>query len=210
MANAIPFPKDTGPRAGGGKIVDRAKHGGKLLKRVSEEELMDVPLRARAYAEADFSEPNSKFIALFSDKFPAFNGQHILDLGCGPADITLRLAARYPQAKATGLDGSGSMLEIARAPNACAEDRKGQGAQRYAPQRATSAQSNATPPGVNIGEARQRSASTRWPPRKIVGLLVGLEGDRNSFRCHPEIEPAPNFAIIARSSKGAGASKSSL
>jgi trans-aconitate methyltransferase len=114
MANAIPFPKDTGPRAGGGKIVDRAKHGGKLLKRVSEEELMDVPLRARAYAEADFSEPNSKFIALFSDKFPAFNGQHILDLGCGPADITLRLAARYPQAKATGLDGSGSMLEIAR------------------------------------------------------------------------------------------------
>jgi hypothetical protein len=87
MANAIPFPKDTGPRAGGGKIVDRAKHGGKLLKRVSEEELMDVPLRARAYAEADFSEPNSKFIALFSDKFPAFNGQHILDLGCGPADI---------------------------------------------------------------------------------------------------------------------------
>ena len=35
---------------------------------------MDLPLHAQAYANADFSEPNSKFVTLFSEKFPAFNG----------------------------------------------------------------------------------------------------------------------------------------
>jgi trans-aconitate methyltransferase len=84
------------------------------VKRVSEEELMDLPLHAQAYANADFSEPNSKFVALFSEKFPAFNGRHIIDLGCGPADITIRLAGRYPQARVVGLDGADAMLEIAR------------------------------------------------------------------------------------------------
>jgi SAM-dependent methyltransferase len=83
------------------------------MKRVREEELMDVPLHAESYAGADFSEPNSKFIALFADKFPAFHGQHILDLGCGPADIMVRLAARYPQARVVGLDGADAMLDIA-------------------------------------------------------------------------------------------------
>lgn len=84
------------------------------MKRVSEEELMGLPLHAQAYANADFSEPNSKFVALFSEKFPTFNGRHIIDLGCGPADITIRLAGRYPQARVVGLDGADAMLEIAR------------------------------------------------------------------------------------------------
>jgi len=58
------------------------------------------------------SEPNSKFVALFSEKFPGFNHQQILDLGCGPADITMSLAEQYPQAKVIGLDGADAMLEI--------------------------------------------------------------------------------------------------
>jgi trans-aconitate methyltransferase len=84
----------------------------KLVKRVPEEELMEAPNRAQAYACADFSEPNAKFVALFSDKFPAFNGQQILDLGCGPADITIRLALRYPQARLVGLDGADAEKKI--------------------------------------------------------------------------------------------------
>jgi trans-aconitate methyltransferase len=84
------------------------------VKRAPEEELMDRPVHAQAYANADFSEPNSKFVALFSEKFPAFNGQRIVDLGCGPADITTRLARRYPQARILGLDGADSMLDIAK------------------------------------------------------------------------------------------------
>src|ERR1700730_11883023 len=85
-----------------------------LVKRAPEEELMDLPAHAQAYASADFSEPNSKFVALFSEKFSGFNGQQIIDLGCGPADITMRLAEQYPQAKVIGLDGADAMLEIAR------------------------------------------------------------------------------------------------
>jgi trans-aconitate methyltransferase len=84
------------------------------VNRVPEEELMDLPLNAQAYANADFSEPNAKFAALFLEKFPGFNGQHVIDLGCGPADITIRLANQYPQARFTGVDGADAMLEIAR------------------------------------------------------------------------------------------------
>jgi trans-aconitate methyltransferase len=51
--------------------------------------------------------------ALFSERFPGFNRQRILDLGCGPADITMRFAEQYPQAKVIGLDGADAMLEIA-------------------------------------------------------------------------------------------------
>jgi trans-aconitate methyltransferase len=84
------------------------------MKRVREEELMEGPLQAQAYARADFSEPNAKFVALFSDKFPKFAGSRILDLGCGPADITMRLAARYPNTRLIGIDGADAMLALAR------------------------------------------------------------------------------------------------
>lgn len=84
------------------------------MERIPEPELMDRPENAEAYAGADFSEPNGQFIALFLDKFPKFKGGRILDLGCGPADITLRLAKLYRQAKVTGVDGAEAMLDIAR------------------------------------------------------------------------------------------------
>jgi 2-polyprenyl-3-methyl-5-hydroxy-6-metoxy-1,4-benzoquinol methylase len=73
----------------------------KLVKRAPEEELMDLPAHAQAYANADFSEPNSKFVALFSEKFPGFNRQRILDLGCGLADITMRLAEQTHKQKSS-------------------------------------------------------------------------------------------------------------
>ena len=84
------------------------------MQRIPEEELMDRPLNAKAYANADFSEPNSSFVAFFAEKFPAFSGRKILDLGCGPADITMRFAKRYPQASVLGLDGAGAMLALAK------------------------------------------------------------------------------------------------
>ena len=86
----------------------------KAVERIPEEELMDAPPNAEAYANADFSEPNSNFVAFFAEKFPAFSGGKILDLGCGPADITMRFARRYPQASIFGLDGAASMLALAR------------------------------------------------------------------------------------------------
>jgi trans-aconitate methyltransferase len=83
------------------------------VQRVPEDELMDTPQNAQAYAEVDFSEPNSKFVSSFADKFPGFDGRSILDLGCGPGDIAIRLARRYPAAKVTGLDGASAMIDIA-------------------------------------------------------------------------------------------------
>lgn len=85
------------------------------LERIPEPELMDDDEQARAYAEADFSEPNQLFVDLFREAFPdvAPTGK-VLDLGCGPADIPLRLASLLPRAQFHGVDGSGAMLAHAR------------------------------------------------------------------------------------------------
>jgi ubiquinone/menaquinone biosynthesis C-methylase UbiE len=86
-----------------------------MLHRVPEPELMDEAEQARAYAEADFSEANELFVELFkglvADVHPTGT---VLDLGCGPADIPLRLARVYPRARFHVVDGSAAMLTHAR------------------------------------------------------------------------------------------------
>lgn len=86
------------------------------MKRILEPtELMSDEAQARAYAEADFSEPDSRFIQLFAERFPDYDGSGaVLDLGCGPGNITFRFADQYPKAKLHGLDGSAAMLTYAR------------------------------------------------------------------------------------------------
>ena len=41
-------------------------------------------------------------------------GAHVLDLGCGKAEILLRIVERYPDVRATGLDSSPAILAEAR------------------------------------------------------------------------------------------------
>ena len=41
-------------------------------------------------------------------------GAHVLDLGCGKAEILLRIVERYPDVRATGLDNSPAVLVEAR------------------------------------------------------------------------------------------------
>ncbi len=85
------------------------------MQRIEEPELMDEPAQARAYADADFEEPNSRFVELALNWLGALpDGAAVLDLGCGPGDITLRLADALPGARVHGLDGSPAMLAIAR------------------------------------------------------------------------------------------------
>ncbi|ADJ27376.1 class I SAM-dependent methyltransferase [Nitrosococcus watsonii] len=81
------------------------------MERIPEPELMDDKTQARAYAEADFSEPNSHFIELLRGAFPAdaLSG-YVLDLGCGPGDITLRVARAWPSCIVHGVDGAAAML----------------------------------------------------------------------------------------------------
>jgi trans-aconitate methyltransferase len=81
---------------------------------------MDEPEQVRAYAEADFSEPHELFVALFRDRLPAAEPAAVLDLGCGPCDVTRRFARAYPGSRITAVDGSHAMLLEAERRNAAA------------------------------------------------------------------------------------------
>lgn len=83
------------------------------MERQPEEELMDDPLQARAYAEADFEAPHSMFMELFRERFGAGVAGRVLDLGCGPGDITRRFARAYPEVMIDALDGAPVMLQLA-------------------------------------------------------------------------------------------------
>ncbi len=73
---------------------------------------MDDPAQARAYAAADFSEPHSRFVALFAARCgPVAPGSKVLDLGCGPADISIRFARAHPGVEVHGVDGAPAMLQ---------------------------------------------------------------------------------------------------
>lgn len=81
------------------------------MQRIPEPELMEDEAQARAYAEADFEAPHGAFIDLFQQTFPALkvNGW-VLDLGCGPADISLRFACAYSECEVHGVDAAAAML----------------------------------------------------------------------------------------------------
>ncbi|MCB1772550.1 MAG: class I SAM-dependent methyltransferase [Gammaproteobacteria bacterium] len=77
------------------------------------EELMDRADQAEAYAAADFSEANSLFIELLTGAAAGDPGARVLDLGCGPADIPLQLAQRFPNMHIDAVDGAQAMLDLA-------------------------------------------------------------------------------------------------
>lgn len=83
------------------------------MQRVPEPELMDEAEQARAYALADFAEPNERFVGYFGEYCAGLRTGAVLDLGCGPGDIVLRLASRHPDLVVHGLDGSAAMLHFA-------------------------------------------------------------------------------------------------
>jgi len=81
------------------------------MQRISEPDLMDDDAQARAYAEADFSEPHENFIALFKQQWPGRDVTgRVLDLGCGAADISIRFARVFPGCTIEGVDGADEML----------------------------------------------------------------------------------------------------
>ncbi|MBT8055802.1 MAG: class I SAM-dependent methyltransferase [Gammaproteobacteria bacterium] len=85
------------------------------MERRPEPELMDSEAQTAAYAAADFNESNSLFTRLFAESFPDCAGSGaMIDLGCGPGDIALRMARAYPGWRITGLDAGENMLRRAR------------------------------------------------------------------------------------------------
>ena len=81
------------------------------MKRQAEAELMDGEDQARAYAQADFSEPHGHFIELLAGACQDMSGTGMaLDLGCGAGDISVRFARAFETWTVHGLDGSRAML----------------------------------------------------------------------------------------------------
>ncbi|MGE0327589.1 MAG: class I SAM-dependent methyltransferase, partial [Polyangiaceae bacterium] len=89
------------------------------MQRVVEPELMDEAEQALAYAQADFSEPNAAFAELVAravlDGAQGRQGpRRVVDLGCGPADIPVRLAKKFTAWKIDAVDGAEAMLAHGR------------------------------------------------------------------------------------------------
>lgn len=88
------------------------------LLRTPEPELMDDAQLALAYDEADFAAPHRRFVELFCETWPQERGPIAglcLDLGCGPADVSVRLASACPALCIDGVDGAEAMLALGRA-----------------------------------------------------------------------------------------------
>jgi SAM-dependent methyltransferase len=85
------------------------------VKRVVEPELMSAEEQARAYAEADFAAAHGLYPRLFAEKFPRRSQRaFVLDLGCGPCDVTIRFAQANRGYTFDAADGSAAMLRHAR------------------------------------------------------------------------------------------------
>ncbi len=76
---------------------------------------MEAPEQARAYSDADFGAAHDRVVALLVERVPEVVGAtRAIDLGCGPADVTARLAAALPATHLVGLDAGPRMLALGR------------------------------------------------------------------------------------------------
>lgn len=81
------------------------------MLRVLEPEIMDDAEQALAYARADFATSNQSFVdSLLADySEPLLD---VVDIGCGPCDVMVRLARAQPSTRITAVDGSAAMIEL--------------------------------------------------------------------------------------------------
>jgi ubiquinone/menaquinone biosynthesis C-methylase UbiE len=84
------------------------------MDRILEPEIMDGEAEAVAYARADFSDSNQWYVEHLGREFNS-HLRNIVDFGCGPADVPVRIAKAHRSARITGVDGSAEMLKIAQA-----------------------------------------------------------------------------------------------
>lgn len=89
------------------------------LLRVKEPELMTESEQVKVYARTDFSDSDENMVSRLSEfiKESKKNLQRksiFVDLGCGPGNITERLAANWPESTVVGIDGSVEMLKLAK------------------------------------------------------------------------------------------------
>lgn len=82
---------------------------------------MDAAEQAAAYAQADFSAPHQFLVDRIGHLLPHLPAMaRVLDLGCGPADVSMRFARAFPGWQIDGVDGADAMLKLGRAQVAAA------------------------------------------------------------------------------------------
>ncbi len=84
------------------------------MQRILEAELMTDVAQCQAYALANFGASNQRYVDIVSDLMPGAVS-NVLDLGCGPGDVMIRLAKIRPALKITAIDGSREMIQLALA-----------------------------------------------------------------------------------------------
>jgi len=83
------------------------------LPRTPEPELMDGAEQVEAYAAADFHASDQAMVERLAGLCGNDPGPLLVDLGCGPGNISFLLARRFPRAAVLGLDGAPRMLRTA-------------------------------------------------------------------------------------------------
>lgn len=74
---------------------------------------MEDAEQALVYAKADFSTSNQWYVDHLLADFPKSLG-NVLDIGCGPADVPVRLARAHSTIRIKAIDGSAAMLALAQ------------------------------------------------------------------------------------------------
>ncbi|RIL10331.1 MAG: SAM-dependent methyltransferase [Proteobacteria bacterium] len=97
----------------GGRQNGRTNTGS--LERKLEQELMVDPAHVRAYAQADFEAAHQAVVDWITERYGELApGTSVLDIGCGPGDVTRRLLKAQPAIDVIAVDGSRPMLDLAQ------------------------------------------------------------------------------------------------
>ena len=88
------------------------------MERTVEPELMEREDQVNSYDRADFSEGENNLINqinyyLIKNNLNLNKKELIVDLGCGPGNISEKLSIKWPNATVIGIDGSKEMIRIA-------------------------------------------------------------------------------------------------
>ena len=85
------------------------------MERTVEPELMEKVDQVNSYAKADFSQEENNLISqisfyLLKNDINLSEEDLIVDLGCGPGNISEKLSIKWPRANVVGIDGSKEMI----------------------------------------------------------------------------------------------------
>jgi len=99
------------------------------MERVPEPELMEGKEQVISYDEADFSEGevnliNQIYQYLLKANISLGEKDLIVDLGCGPGNISEKLAIKWPNTEVVGIDGSKEMILRAEYNNSISTNQK--------------------------------------------------------------------------------------